>query len=341
LATSTSVRYRRFDGVGFLIIVGCHHVLKDHVLWRRGKDGVKGSAFSGWSSQSIPVRGGWQGVPQGRHAICNPTVSGLLKGRLFTAIVRLVTRQSKKVLKRLGTIEPRSSAGHLPIDVRVEPLPGGTERFDFTWREFGAWTLSGEARMIESRLTIDKLTVEFTAIDFGPEVAALTGEEAVRLPPGGITSDVLRGIPVGQIAASIRQEVLARPEFDDLAPVFRRRGPGRTGPSTIGHQSVSPETKRMNRRAAKQLRGKVLGRGRRRKGPEHYRAVGEAALRAQDKGKGPIRSVLAEQFGVDVNTIRDWLSQARRQGWLAPTSQGQRGVMPGPRLLEELKREKR
>ncbi|MFC8265387.1 hypothetical protein ACFUIZ_06650 [Streptomyces cinereoruber] len=44
---------------------------------------------------------------------------------------------------------------------------------------------------------------------------------------------------------------------------------------------------------------------------------------------------LAEAYGRPEQTVRTWLSRARKEGWLGPSAKGRAGAEPGPRLQGE------
>lgn len=44
---------------------------------------------------------------------------------------------------------------------------------------------------------------------------------------------------------------------------------------------------------------------------------------------------LAEAYGRPEQTIRTWVSRARKEGWLGPSAKGRAGAEPGPRLQAE------
>jgi hypothetical protein len=227
-----------------------------------------------------------------------------------------VAKKVDDALQRLRNAEPRNRPGHLPVDVRITPVGDDSWRADFDV-QLGLYLVSGEACMVGGRVSITKVVAELNTIDpdsFDPDAPP------PPTPPGGITTTVLRGIPLGQLTESIRAEVMGQAEFDSLAPIFRRRA--RAGAPTRRHAAADVRAR------------KVLGRGRRRLGDDHFRRVAEAALRHQHAGHAPLRRALAEEFERSENTIRDWLNRCRELGWLAPTGHGQRGVMPGRRLLD-------
>jgi hypothetical protein len=41
---------------------------------------------------------------------------------------------------------------------------------------------------------------------------------------------------------------------------------------------------------------------------------------------------MAEKFGHELSTVRGWVSEARKRGFLTPGTRGKAGALPGPRL---------
>jgi hypothetical protein len=234
----------------------------------------------------------------------------------------------RDVLGEVVAEEPRLDPRHLPVEVTPAwfPDPKGTGRLDLR-ADFhtllGSLSISGQARLIDGALVLTQLLLEVSPADEN----AGSDDPPARLPTPAecITPDALRRVPVGRLLESVRREVLAQEVFDRLAPDFGIR--------------VREEQRRYHRRAARALRGKTLRRGRPRLGDEHFRRVAEVALQLQSEGRSSLRHAIAEEFRVSEGTVRDWTRRARELEWLAPSRQGVRGVMPGPRLEEALAKE--
>jgi len=139
-------------------------------------------------------------------------------------------------------------------------------------------------------------------------------------PPTLITSDILRRIPLGDIVART-QRCLA----DDS---WRTEGI-RTFP---GPNLRPDDLTDQQRRALENSSNSVSRRrGRPELSDELLIDVAETYIWEAGRGRGAI-SRLADTFDRPEATIRDWISSARRRGYLAPTKPGRRGAAPGPRL---------
>lgn len=193
-------------------------------------------------------------------------------------------------------------------------------RYPFDGRS-GDLTIHGVADLIDGQLLITELCLQVDPQSGSSD----PDDDWFRAPRAGdgIDSASLRGFPVGALHARLLHEVLAQPEFDDLAQLL----------------GLKPHAGAAHRkRAAKALEGKVLGRGRPRYPREHYRSVAETALQLQaQKQPRSLRRALADHYDVSEKTIRSWLTRARADGWLAPAEHGKRGVMPGPQLRTQRK----
>lgn len=57
----------------------------------------------------------------------------------------------------------------------------------------------------------------------------------------------------------------------------------------------------------------------------------------EDAAAGPgLTKRLAERFGCQPATMRDWIRVARKRGWLTTGEHGRRNAAPGPRMEEEM-----
>lgn len=146
-------------------------------------------------------------------------------------------------------------------------------------------------------------------------------------PPALITSDILRRIPLGDIVARA-QRWLA----DDS---WRTEGiRSYPGPDLKPYDLTDQQ-----RRALETSTNSVpRRRGRPELSNELLVDVAEAYIQEAGRGRGAI-SRMANAFDRPEATIRDWISIARRRGYLAPTRPGRRGAAPGPQLPKPIKRD--
>jgi hypothetical protein len=145
-------------------------------------------------------------------------------------------------------------------------------------------------------------------ISRGDAGLAITRVEVKGPLPAGITHQLLRRVPLGQLLATGRAHLAKqdaasrpRPEAEPLPP------------------------------------GRVL------MTPDLLRRVAMAYI--EETGPGKDRAVLQRleaRFGRPKGTLRTWIARAREEGWLGPAVQGRGGAEPGPTLmdwqLEEFKR---
>lgn len=150
-----------------------------------------------------------------------------------------------------------------------------------------------------------------------PDVEAQPGSDD---PPTLITGDILRRIPLGDIVART-QRWLA----DDS---WRTEGIR----SLPGPDLRTDDLTDQQRRALENSSNSVpRRRGRPELSDELLVDVAEAYIQEAGLGRGAIGR-MADTFDRPEATIRDWISIARRRGYLAPTKPGRRSAAPGPRL---------
>jgi hypothetical protein len=140
-------------------------------------------------------------------------------------------------------------------------------------------------------------------------------------PPALITSDILRRIPLGGIIARVERDL---PD-DSWRNEGIRHVPGddRLFPDDLSDDQ---------RRALENTRTLTARRrGRPELSDELLIDVAQAYLDEARLGPGLTRR-LAERFDRPEPTIRDWITTARRRGFLGPTAPGRRGATPGPNL---------
>lgn len=121
-----------------------------------------------------------------------------------------------------------------------------------------------------------------------------------ELPAAGITSRVLSSIKLEEIFRSLR---IAERALRASAPEAEPR----------------PELARPRR-------------GRPPLDDKHYRRIALMYLNAMRTDPGRPIPWMAERFRHEPSTVRGWVSEARRRGFLTPGTRGKAGAMPGPRL---------
>lgn len=199
-------------------------------------------------------------------------------------------------------VQPKSPRRALVI-TSFSPGDSATDPIEFEAVVPGELAVIGTLTDVDDRLVLTKL--EITSHPDGGEVSA----------------SAVHRLQVAQIVADARKQIVAVGGFtwegrdpDEIA-VARRRAERAAGP---------------------------LKRGRSGYGDEHYRRIAFAYLDLVDRGQ--TRGVLAalaaaetKSLGreVPVETVRTWVNQARRRGFLTPGEPGRAGAKPGPRLIED------
>lgn len=144
-----------------------------------------------------------------------------------------------------------------------------------------------------------------------PSGLIMTRAEVVMQKASGITRDLLRRLPIGDVLAFGRSHL--RDHAPGAAPT--------TPPGTV--ETVSGRTKMDDDLLRRVARAYVEETG-------------------PDKGRGAMKR-MSERFGRPEGTVQTWIKRARKEGWLAPGPPGRMGAEPGPRLvawqLEEFKGE--
>ena len=144
-------------------------------------------------------------------------------------------------------------------------------------------------------------------------------------PPTLITSDVLRRIPIGEILARTQRRLTAeswRTEGIELMPA-----PG----GVVGKLDADDLTPEQRRALENSSAVGARRRGRPELSDELLVEVAEAYITEAARGRGALNR-MAEIFDRPEATVRDWIAQARRRGYLAATRPGRRGAAPGPNL---------
>jgi hypothetical protein len=147
-------------------------------------------------------------------------------------------------------------------------------------------------------------------------------------PPTLITSDTLRRIPLGNIIARVERDLP-----DDS---WRKEGIRQMpGDSRLMPADLTEEQRRTLENTTSLA---TRRRGRPELSDELLVQVAEAYIDEAGRGRGVTRRV-AERFDRPEPTIRDWITTARRRGYLAQTTPGRRGAAPGPNLPSRMKRD--
>ncbi|MEU6244837.1 hypothetical protein [Streptomyces sp. NPDC047024] len=137
-------------------------------------------------------------------------------------------------------------------------------------------------------------------ISRGDAGLAITRVEVNSRLPAGITHQLVRKIPLGEILALGRAHLAALEVPADVRPAPTPLPPGRVLMT-----------------------------------PELLREVAQAYI--EESGPGKDRAVfqrLEARFQRPKGTLRTWIAKARDEGWLGPAVQGRGGAEPGPRLSE-------
>jgi hypothetical protein len=214
-----------------------------------------------------------------------------------------------------------------PSRLRLAPIPGENSSLvaQFTWEGEEDWWATGVMEVANKDLVIRELTIFANPVRHLGR--GLTEESwFLKTPSGGITSSTLRKVPVGRILAG------AKAEFEDVETDLAIW-------EALGLPMPSPEAQKLARDAAQKVLHSRLKRGRKGYPDDHYRRIAFAYLDLLKQGisRGILRS-LATQEGkragraVPVETVRDWVHQARLRGFLTKGSPGRAGGAPGPRL---------
>lgn len=137
-----------------------------------------------------------------------------------------------------------------------------------------------------------------------------------------ITGDILRRIPLGDILARVARDLPDNSWQSEGVRVF-----GGPSPRQPAEELSDDERRALENATAATTRR----RGRPELEDELLIEVSDAYIAEAAKGKGAIRR-LAQEFDRPEPTVRDWISTARRRGFLAATAPGRRGAARGPNL---------
>jgi hypothetical protein len=166
--------------------------------------------------------------------------------------------------------------------------------------------LQGSLVLVGDRLVLESLTIS--------------------VGQGSVTTATLRAVRLPDLLAEVRAALMLR-------------GYGRLIYVQTGKPVHSPQQETRARKIAEAAEQTELARGRRGYGDAHYRRVAFAYLdrMAQGQHRGVLAALAAaesERLGrsVPIETMRTWINQARRRGFLGPGEPGRASATPGPRL---------
>lgn len=130
----------------------------------------------------------------------------------------------------------------------------------------------------------------------------------------GVTAGLLRKIPVGEILASVRTKAA----WEAAQKAGTRVLLGEEPIAGVFREGDETKPRRSGRAPLTQ---------------ELLRDVAVAYIEENAPGKpaGAMKRI-AERFGKPEETMRNWVTRARRDGWLGPSVKGRAGAEPGPRL---------
>ncbi|MFM9593377.1 hypothetical protein ACKI1O_28815 [Streptomyces scabiei] len=142
---------------------------------------------------------------------------------------------------------------------------------------------------------------------------------------GGITSGLLRKLPLGIVFAGVQSLIHGADSSPDLdwflAHVAQDYPDWR---KAIQETAGGPEPEFGQRKSRS---------GRPKTPDEFLRQVAIAYLELS--GTRGAHALLSKRFNKSENAIKEAIRGARREGWLAPGQAGRRGAFPGPKLLAE------
>lgn len=149
-------------------------------------------------------------------------------------------------------------------------------------------------------------------ISESPSGLIMTRAEVVMQKASGITRDLLRRLPIGDVLDFARSYL----RDHEPAVVVPATPPG-TDEIVSGRTKMDDDLLRRVARAYVEETG-------------------------PDKGRGAMKR-MSERFGRPEGTVQTWIKRARKEGWLAPGPPGRMSAEPGPRLMawqtEEFKRD--
>lgn len=208
------------------------------------------------------------------------------------------TARQAEALRRIEvTLDAASQA--LPVRLFF-PAEGAADdvvaHFSYTQDEEG-WTAFGDVARGAQGLVIARLEIT-------PAAAS-----------SGVTGSLLRKIPIGELLAAVR--------LNAAWEIARREGTR----ELLGEEPAPGLFGETDEKAPR--RG-----GRAPITNELLRDIAIAYLEETAPGQpsGAMKR-MAARFGRPEETLRTWVTRARKDGWLGPSAKGRSGAEPGPRLV--------
>ncbi|MDU8998192.1 hypothetical protein [Streptomyces mirabilis] len=131
----------------------------------------------------------------------------------------------------------------------------------------------------------------------------------------GVTGSLLRKIPVGEVLAAVRLNAAWETAAKEATRLVLGQEPA--------HGLFGEGDDKAPRRGG---RAPIT--------PDLLREVATIYLEETAPGRpaGAMKR-MAERFGRPEETLRTWVTRARKDGWLGPSAKGRAGAEPGPRLV--------
>lgn len=170
------------------------------------------------------------------------------------------------------------------------------------------WDLAGAVRFVGGRMVVTELT--FTPSEFIKQGREVRRRRPDEFPLDGVNSDVLRHPKMGELVALLRKELSnTAADRTDLDAKWKEAA------------TAAVELKR----------------GRGGYPDEHFLGLAVRYLQLRDAGlTNGITGELADEYDRPEATIRDWIRQAERRGFLTEAAQGRGGTREaGPRLTDK------
>lgn len=210
---------------------------------------------------------------------------------------RFVRADRAEILRR--TADARAAAGAaLPVRIfepNEDSKPGVVAHFSYAVPT-ESWSVFGDVTRGLHGLVLSRLEIT-------PESSS------------GVTAGLLRKIPVGEILASIRTKAA----WESAQKTATRTLLGQEPIAGVFDEGDEVTPRRSGRAPLSQ---------------ELLRNVAMAYIDENAPGKpaGAMKRI-AQRFGKPEETMRNWVTRARRDGWLGPSVKGRAGAEAGPQLL--------
>lgn len=205
------------------------------------------------------------------------------------------------VLDVLRQIEETGEAVANGLPVRLyHPVAGAADNViaHFSYAPEEPWSIFGDVARGPHGLVISRMEI-------------LTEEAS-----SGVTAGLLRKIQIGEVLSAIRAKAALESARREGTRVLLREEP-------VPGLFAEGDKEKPRRRG-----------GRAPMTPDLLREVSLAYLRETAPG-APVGGMkrMAEQFGRPEETIRTWVTRARKDGWLGPSAKGRAGAEPGHKLI--------